>query len=296
MWMHNKTSDWIDNLTDEERSKYHKDARKNVMQIKDKLKERRVKILQERRQKMIEKKEKEIQNIEKNVQKKAELTLRVEAFGGLWVSTEEMEIALTKIADKEKVNAVYCQLQFHKTVLNSKAPAGHFLQKSRSTNKSKVDFTLEQMKEHLSQVINDNLVGVRVEYDVMQDQEAGANNTNVTLRPGQERIEDVEIQKDLFHNRIKEARMKRKGNRSKSQLQRYLDNPENLVGKRIQHRVKEDNICDAEWFDAQVLKVDNILPDRLKTKFDVQYDIDGEDETLSFALLADLKGEGPNHI
>ena len=294
--MHNKTSDWIDNLTDEERSKYHKDARKNVMQIKDKLKERRVKILQERRQKMIEKKEKEIQNIEKNVQKKAELTLRVEAFGGLWVSTEEMEIALTKIADKEKVNAVYCQLQFHKTVLNSKAPAGHFLQKSRSTNKSKVDFTLEQMKEHLSQVINDNLVGVRVEYDVMQDQEAGANNTNVTLRPGQERIEDVEIQKDLFHNRIKEARMKRKGNRSKSQLQRYLDNPENLVGKRIQHRVKEDNICDAEWFDAQVLKVDNILPDRLKTKFDVQYDIDGEDETLSFALLADLKGEGPNHI
>ena len=81
MWMHNKTSDWIDNLTDEERSKYHKDARKNVMQIKNQLKERRVKIWQERRQKMTEKQEKEIQNMEKKVQKKAELTLKVEAFG-----------------------------------------------------------------------------------------------------------------------------------------------------------------------------------------------------------------------
>ena len=89
-----------------------------------------------------------------------------------------MQVALTKIADKEKVSAVYFQLQFHKTVLNSNTPAVHFFQKSISANKSKVEFTLEQMKEHLSQVINDNLVGVRVECDVMQDQGAGANNAN----------------------------------------------------------------------------------------------------------------------
>ena len=176
MWMHNKTSDWIDDLNDEERSKYHKDARKDVMQIKNQLKERRVGIWQERRQKMTEEQEKEIQNMEKKVQKKAELTLKVETFGGLWVSMEAMQVVLTKIADKEKVSAVYFQVQFHKTVLNSKAPAGHFFQKSRSTNKIKVEFTLEQMKEHLSQVINDNLVGVRVECDVMQDHGAGANN------------------------------------------------------------------------------------------------------------------------
>lgn len=145
------------------------------------------------------------------------------------------------------------------------------------------------MKEHLSQIINDNLVGVTIENDVLQDQEVGAGKTNVSLRPGQERTEGLEIQKDLFHSRIKEARMKRKANRSKSQLQRYLENPESLVGKRIKHRVKEDNICEAEWFDAQVLKVDKILPDPSKTKYDVQYDIDGEDETFSFALLSDLK-------
>ena len=78
-------------------------------------------------------------------------------------------------------------------------------------------------------------------------------------------------------------------NRSKSQLQRFLDNPESLVGKTIKHRVKEDDIHDAEWFDAQVLKVDKIFPDPLKTKYDVQYDIDGEDETFHFALLGDLK-------
>ena len=105
--------------------------------------------MQERRQKMVDKQEKEIQSMEKKVQKKAELTLKIETFGGLWVSTEAMELALTKIADKEKINAMYCQLQFHKAVLNSKAPAGHFFQKSRSSNKSKIDFTLEQMKEHL---------------------------------------------------------------------------------------------------------------------------------------------------
>ena len=126
MWMHNKTSDWIDTLTDEERRKYHKDARRNVMDIKEKLKERRGKILQERRQKMIDKQGKEILSMEKKVQKKAELTLKIETFGGLWVSIEAMEVALTKIAEKERVNAMYCQLQFHKSVLNSKGPAGHF--------------------------------------------------------------------------------------------------------------------------------------------------------------------------
>ncbi len=141
MWTHNKTSDWLENLTDEERSKYHRDARKNVMQIKDKLQDRRVKILQERRQKMIDKQEKEIKNMEKKVQENAEPTLKIEAIGVLWVSTEAMELALTKIADKEKINSVYCQMQFHKTMLNSKAPAGHYSQKSRSSNKSKIDFT-----------------------------------------------------------------------------------------------------------------------------------------------------------
>ncbi len=54
-WKQNKTSDWIRNLTDEERSKFHRDASKNVMQIKDKSKDTRVKILQGRRQKMIDK-------------------------------------------------------------------------------------------------------------------------------------------------------------------------------------------------------------------------------------------------
>ncbi len=58
------------------------------------------------------------------------------------------------------------------------------------------------MKVHLSKIISDNLVGVRAENDVMQDQETGANSTNVTLRPGQERKEDVETQNDLFHIKV----------------------------------------------------------------------------------------------
>lgn len=68
---------------------------------------------------------------------------------------------------------------------------------------------------------------------MLQDEEAGADKTNANLRPGEERTDDLEMQKDLLHSRIKEARMKRKANRSKYQLQRYLENPESLVGKRI---------------------------------------------------------------
>ena len=73
MWMHNKTSDWIDTLTDEERRKYHKVARRNVMDITDKLKERRGKILQERRQKMVDKQEKEIQSMERRSRRRQSL-------------------------------------------------------------------------------------------------------------------------------------------------------------------------------------------------------------------------------
>ena len=54
MWMHNKSSKWLDSLTEEERAKYFQEARANVKSIREKIKHNRRKILEERKKKMVE--------------------------------------------------------------------------------------------------------------------------------------------------------------------------------------------------------------------------------------------------
>ena len=52
MWGNNKSSDWLDDKPQEQRTKYFEETRSNVKQIKLKMKARRQQILQERKKKM----------------------------------------------------------------------------------------------------------------------------------------------------------------------------------------------------------------------------------------------------
>ena len=69
----------------------------------------------------------------------------------------------------------------------------------------------------------------------------------------------------------------------------YLENPEQLVGHRFKHKIKQTKDDVAEWFDGTVKSVDKIPNDKLKTKYLVTYDLDGDEEMFSMPLLIDLK-------
>ena len=63
--------------------------------------------------------------------------------------------------EKQKIDALYIQLQFYHIVLNSSAPESFFFQKSHSTKGKKVDFTSFDMEKNLLEVITSNMESVK---------------------------------------------------------------------------------------------------------------------------------------
>ena len=68
-------------------------------------------------------------------------------------------------------------------------------------------------------------------------------------------------------------------------INKFIENPDILAGKLIQHRVRENSDAEATWCRANAVGIDKINTSNLKrTSFDIVYD--GEpDDVFSFALI-----------
>ena len=62
-----------------------------------------------------------------------------------------------------------------------------------------------------------------------------------------------------------------------------------LLGRRFKHNIKETADDAPQWFDGTVKRIDKITDDRLKTRYFVAYDLDGDEELFSMPLLQELK-------
>ena len=56
----------------------------------------------------------------------------------------------------------------------------------------------------------------------------------------EQRIEIVAKQKETIQDVLKDAQMKRKSSKSKEWLDKLINNPELFVGKRIMHKIQEN--------------------------------------------------------
>ena len=88
---------------------------------------------------------------------KLSLTFEIEKAGGLWKSKREVQNRLRQLGEKEKISMLYNQLQFHHVVLDSSAPETYYFQKTHSSKGRKVEFTAEQMEQHLLEIIMLNM-------------------------------------------------------------------------------------------------------------------------------------------
>ena len=66
----------------------------------------------------------------------------------------------------------------------------------------------------------------------------------------------------------------------------YIESPEKLVGKHIQHKCVDGNTV--VWFGGTVTGIKTVKPDPVKTEFNVIYDEEPE-ATWFFPLLSDMK-------
>ena len=178
----------------------------------------------------------------------------------------------------------------NKTKTKSSVPETYYFQKTYSSKGHKVEFTAEQMEQHLLEIIMLNMKQVFEIRDVNEIPDPVVENEPVYKVASQEqRIEIVPKQKEAIQDVLKDAGMKRKSSKSKEWLDKLINNPELFVGKRIMHKVQEDEEDIPELYDATVVRIEKGLKDRLRTMFEITYDIDGPDAKFSFPLISELK-------
>ena len=74
-------------------------------------------------------------------------------------------------------------------------------------------------------------------------------------------------------------------------LPQFLVNPELLVGKRIQHSVREEGSEEVNWQAGKVISIDKVKQNSKRTTSIVKYD-DEPDQNWSFPLIVDFaKGD-----
>ena len=289
-WAQNKPSDWLDGLDEQSRAQKHKNARKMADVIRQKMKQRRKEILSIR-SKLEENRRKQEEKKSKMKEKKISISIKVEKIGGIWKNETDVKQHVKKFSDeKQKKDALFTQLQFHQLVLNSNAPKSYFFQKSHTEKGKKVDFRVDDMTRHLIEIVKLNLSDIPASDNFAEIIDDAVEEKTVLLYEQEGRLEKIQRQKKDLLERLRGARIKRGTSKAKEKLTEILANPSLLVGKKIKHRIQETEDDLAEWYDANIIRIDEEqISDSIRTTFDIYYDIDGKDQVFTFPLIKDLK-------
>ena len=106
--------------------------------MKKKIKERRIEVMEERRQKLA----KQSENREN---RKEQLDLQLQEYGGLWRTQDEMKTNIDVLTAGKKKDALITQIKYCKFVLGSRPSEKSLLQLQHG----KEEFTVEQLEENL---------------------------------------------------------------------------------------------------------------------------------------------------
>ena len=175
------------------------------------------------------KQEKKASKEAKEYQTLADLTNAIARQGGVWTDDKTIDAKVSLLnGNSDKIDAVYQQLTFQKTVLKAKGRKELF-QKTHN----KIKYTLEIMITNLKEVIKLN------GGEISQNSDTDVQETNDDAVDVKQRIEK---EKQLLDMKIKDARLKRLvGHQNKQFLGKVLETPRLLVGKRFIYRqVKAD--------------------------------------------------------
>ncbi len=154
MWQTNKTSLWLDSLTDEEKSKALNLARLKAQALRNKIKSRHNALKVEIKERLIKRQQEKEQKEQKQINQKVRVAQEIQTIGGLWtaenIDTQLASISTTaKNKDKSQRDALILQLKFHKTVLGVKADKELF----QASSKGKV-YSVDTLKANLLQVLH----------------------------------------------------------------------------------------------------------------------------------------------
>ena len=110
------------------------------------------------------------------------------------------------------------------------------------------------------------------------------------LKGKDERDEAVRSSKSELMNKIKDSRLSQfQKQQCKNLLAEFVQFPEKLVGKEIQHKVKEEGCDEVYWSKAKIVEIIKLNSKNVKnSSFGVIYD-DEPDATWTFPIISDFE-------
>ena len=283
MWQNNKTSAWLNEKSEEEKKKLMESARKGAADAHRRFNERRKTLKQKKLQKLKDKQKAKEEAAQKSQLQKVKVLAKLTKTGHLWTSVNEVDSELQKIPDeKDKKEAVLAQINVHRVVLHSKGEK-HLFHQTQTLQGKKNTFDLPTLICHLKQIIRQN-PGLSIDNGPQAESSSGSVSLATT------RAFKVLETKTILRQKVAESRKKVTVKQQKNVLPSLLENPEQLVGRRVSHRVTEETSDVVLWCEGTVLEVIKISQKNpCKTVYLIHYDIEEENLNWKFPLLEDMQ-------
>lgn len=152
LFTNNRTSEWLQGKSSQERAKLFAEARKNAPQHREKYRQLISSLEKERIAIQRKKQQEKEASARKLVEMKEKITSELLGYG-LWVSSEQVQSNLSAMkTETQKRTALKAQLRFRKTVLQQEYTDDAIY---RFSSKAKGQYTSQLLKGNLLQLIND---------------------------------------------------------------------------------------------------------------------------------------------
>jgi hypothetical protein len=153
--------------------------------------------------------------------------------------------------------ALLCQIKFRKSVLNSKGLRELFQETFKKKKCSN-----DELKLNLVKILGLN--------DISEEYEEPTASNSLGYKSINEIEESFHVKKNMLFAKLSEERLSRQIKQQKTFLPKYLNNPDDLIGRIISHKCFENNIV--QWFSAVVDSIKIKKGDVIKIEYYVQYD------------------------
>ncbi|XP_003729015.2 uncharacterized protein LOC100888157 [Strongylocentrotus purpuratus] len=274
LWLHNKPSAWLDQMTKEEKNKLLDMARCRYTSIRQQYLRKKDKLKQQHRQALHAKQEKKEKQEQRSRVTKVAATEGVFAYGGVW-TLDSYEDKISELQPAKRKAAIYAQLKYHKRVLDSKGNPQLFQKSTHGT-------------EHSEGTLTDNLKTLlELNNITAADVEGARDQTNLQYHTNEKITTNVRSSKSERMKKISEQRNQIKAKQQQTLLPELLLDPASLVGKKCKQKCREED-GSVEWFTGSVTAISRFKQNVISTEFDMVYD-DFPEDTWTFPLLMDLK-------
>ena len=237
MFVNNRTSGWLREKSDDDQEKLIQQAMKMAPGVRKQFRERRDRIRESRidlQHKVRMEKEVAKQNLS---DEKQALSVSISSYNGLWDTIQSVEANLKNLASvSEEKKALRSQISFGVKVLGQSHSNQKLLNMGTTTDGHYTQYSVEQLKENLIEIIA---------FNAKSSEERAAVIQNPEIRPATERRRKMEeIKRGMIAP--KEAQEKRAGEIDSGNNKKKYPK---LYGKYIKHRWAEG------WYMGKVVAV-----------------------------------------